>query len=78
MPEQLTEQEAIEKAEAYLKHTYGEDTVRMDVLQNDLSDDAGSMTVECTVSVGGRQSDWRKTFYFEDAEVQDMSARHLR
>lgn len=78
MSTQLTRQSAIEKAKAYLKRTYGEDTVRMDVLDNDIEDDAGSMTVECTVSVGGRQSDWRKTFYFRDGEVQDMSARRLR
>lgn len=78
MSAELTEQEAIEKAKAYLKRTYGEDTLRMDVLDNSIDEDGGSMKVECTVSVGGRQSDWQKTFHFGDGEVQDMSAKRLR
>jgi len=67
----------LRKAQEYLKTHYGEDTVRMDVLNNNVTDGNGTLTVECTVSVGGAQSDWRKTFTFRDGKVVNMTWRHL-
>jgi len=78
MSDELTQEDLIDAAKAYLKSHYGEDTVRMDVLSNTVSDGTGEMNVECTVSVRGRQSDWNKTFTFRDGEVADMRARFLR
>lgn len=75
--EEITQDDLIDAAKAYLKSHYGEDTVRMDVLSNTVSSGTGDMNVECTVSVHGRQSDWNKTFTFRDGEVVDMSARRL-
>ncbi len=77
MPDPLAVDEMVEKAKAYLKSHYGEDTVRMDVLENSVEDGNGELRVECTVSIGGRTSDWAKTFYFSDGEVVNMRARHL-
>lgn len=71
------QQELLRKAQEYLKTHYGEDTVRMDVLNNNVTDGNGTLTVECTVSVGGAQSDWRKTFTFRDGKVVNMTWRHL-
>jgi hypothetical protein len=73
----LTEQEMLHKAQAYLKSHYGEDTVRMEALSNDVEAGNGKLMVECTVSVGGSQSDWRKTFTFKNGEVTNMTWRHL-
>jgi hypothetical protein len=73
----LTQDDLLTKAQAYLKSHYGEDTVRMDVLSNNVVDGEGAMTVECTVSVGGSESDWRKTFTFRGGRVVNMTWRHL-
>lgn len=73
----LTEDKLLQQAQAYLKSHYGEDTVRMDVLSNRVQDGDGALTVECTVSIGGSQSNWRKTFTFRDGEVTNMTWRHL-
>ncbi|MHB8997191.1 MAG: hypothetical protein ACYC63_18245 [Armatimonadota bacterium] len=73
----LTQQQMIEKAKAYLKSHYGEDTVRMDVLSNDVEDGCGALSVECTVSIGGSHSDWRKVFTFKNGNVTNMSWRQL-
>ena len=78
MSDDLTQEDLIEAAKAYLKSHYGEDTVRMDVLSNTVSTGTGEMNVECTVSVHGSQSDWNKTFTFRDGEIVDMRARFLR
>lgn len=73
----ITQDDLLHRAQAYLKSHYGEDTVRMDVLSNDVEDGDGKMTVECTVSIGGAHSNWRKTFTFRDGEVTNMTWRHL-
>ncbi len=78
MGQQSAEAQLISKASAYLKQHYGEDTVRMDVLDNRVENGTGTFRVECTVSVGGSRSDWQKTFYFTDGHVVNMSARFLR
>jgi hypothetical protein len=78
MSDELTQEDLLDAAKAYLKSHYGEDTVRMDVLSDTVSDGTGDLEVECTVSVGGSQSDWRKTFSFRDGEIANMSARFLR
>ncbi|MCD6361195.1 MAG: hypothetical protein J7M38_10050 [Armatimonadetes bacterium] len=77
MAEELTQDELVEKAKQYLKVTYGEDTIRMDVLENTVTDGNGELSVECTVSWHGQQSDWRKVFYFENGAVANMSARQI-
>lgn len=73
----LTEEQLLQQAQAYLKSHYGEDTVRMDVLKNTVEGGEGALTVECTVSIGGSHSDWRKTFTFRDGDVTNMTWRHL-
>lgn len=78
MSPQMSEEQLIAKAKAYLKSHYGEDTVRMDVLDNRVDDGKGTLRVECTVSVGASRSDWMKTFHFTDGQVVNMSARFLR
>jgi hypothetical protein len=49
----------------------------MDVLSNNVNDGDGALTVECTVSVGGSRSNWRKTFTFRSGEVTNMTWRVL-
>ncbi|NLJ34902.1 MAG: hypothetical protein GX358_01500 [candidate division WS1 bacterium] len=78
MKQQSEQEQLIAKASAYLKSHYGEDTVRMDVLDNRVEGGSGTLQVECTVSVGGSHSDWQKTFYFDDGRVVNMSYRFLR
>lgn len=73
----LTEKDLLLKAQVYLKDHYGEDTVRMDVLNNTVDEGNGALTVECTVSIGGAHSNWRKTFTFKNGEVTNMTWRHL-
>lgn len=73
----LTEKQLLDEAKAYLKSHYGEDTVRMDVLSNTVKDGNGALTVECTISIGGAHSNWRKTFTFRDGDVTNMTWRHL-
>jgi len=73
----VAQDELLQKAQTYLKSVYGEDTVRMDVLSDGVEDGNGALTVECTVSVGGSHSNWRKTFTFRDGEVVNMTWRHL-
>lgn len=68
----LSEQEMKEKAIRYLKTQYGEDTVRMDIRNNGVEDGSGVLHVDCTVSVGGSQSDWTKWFTFRQGEVMSM------
>ena len=72
MAETLSEAEMKEKAIRYLKTQYGEDTVRMDVRNNGVEDGSGVLHVDCTVSVGGSQSDWTKWFTFRQGEVMSM------
>jgi len=72
-----TQEQLVHKAQAYLKSQYGEDTVRMDVLSNEVEDANGALTVECTVSIGGSHSNWRKTLTFKNGEVSSMTWHHL-
>ena len=73
----VAQDQLLHQAQAYLKSQYGEDTVRMDVLRNEVEDGNGTLTVECTVSIGGSPSNWRKTFTFKNGEVRNMTWRHL-
>lgn len=77
MAAELTEQDLLHRAQVYLKDHYGEDTIRMDVLSNSVEDGDGQLTVDCTVSVGGGRSNWRKTFTFRDGDVTNMTWRYL-
>lgn len=72
MAEPLSEMEMKEKAVRYLKTQYGEDTVRMDIRNNGVEDGSGVLHVDCTVSVGGSQSDWTKWFTFRQGDVVSM------
>ena len=72
MSEAVTVEELKDKAVLYLKSHYGEDTVRMDIVDNGVSDGNGELHVDCTVSVGGAQSDWTKWFTYKDGEVTNM------
>lgn len=78
MSDQIAVDEMLEKAKAYLKSHYGEDTVRMDVVDNAVEGGEGALKVECTVTFGGRTSDWAKAFHFSDGEVVNMTARRMR
>lgn len=68
----LMENDLKQKAIRYLKTHYGEDTVSMTIQENGLKDGNGVLRVDCTVSVGGSQSDWTKWFTFRDGEVVNM------
>ena len=71
----MTEQELKQKAIHYLKTVYGEDTVSMDVTGNTVEDQNGVLSVDCTVSVDGRHSDWSKKFTFRNGDVVTMTWR---
>lgn len=68
----MHEQELIDKSIAYLKTEYGEDTVRMDVIRNDVVKGNGILHVDCTVSLGGAHSNWTKWFSFTNGNVTSM------
>ncbi|OGF47449.1 MAG: hypothetical protein A2452_02910 [Candidatus Firestonebacteria bacterium RIFOXYC2_FULL_39_67] len=69
----MDEEALIEKAEAYLKEMYDEDTVSMTVTKNKVNEEGfGILSVECVVSVDGEESAWVKDFYFENEEIVDM------
>jgi hypothetical protein len=69
------EAELIHKAKRYLKQSYGEDTVAMTVTNNAVVGGSGTLAVDCTVSVGGRRSDWSKVFHFANGVITDMDYR---
>jgi len=62
-------------AMTYLKRTYNEDTLSMDVIDNSVQDGNGVLHVDCTVSVGGNRSNWTKWFTFVDGQVADLRAK---
>lgn len=68
----MTEDELKDKAVAYLLSHYSEETVKMDVKNNSVSDGNGELHVDCTVRVAGRESDWTKWFTFSNGEVTRM------
>jgi len=68
----MNEAELKQKAIAYLKSHYSEDTVRMDVRKNSVTDGSGELHVDCTVLISGRESDWTKWFTFSKGEVTRM------
>ena len=69
------ERDLIERAKKYLKSHYGEDTVSMTVTDDSVRDGNGILSVDCTVSVNGHESDWSKKFHFKNREVVNMNAR---
>jgi len=71
----LAEADMIAAAKRYLKERYGEDTVAMTVTQNGVRDGTGILAVDCTVRLGGENSDWSKRFTFTRGRITDMSAR---
>ncbi len=71
----MSEERKQTPAMRYLKRTYNEDTVSMDVLEDSVQDGAGVLHVDCTVSVGGARSNWTKWFTFADGEVVDLRAK---
>lgn len=74
----LTEQEITDQIAAYLLRNYGETLVRCEFLGNQLSASGdGRLVTECTVRVGARNSDWRKTFTFRDGEIVNMTWQRL-
>jgi hypothetical protein len=75
MTNNTTEVDLTQAAMRYLKHHYNEDTVSMNILENDVQDGNGVLHVDCTVSVGGSRSDWTKWFTFEHGEVTDLRAK---
>jgi hypothetical protein len=70
-----SEEILVAKAKAYLKRTYDEDTVAMTITKHAVQNGAGRLAVDCTVSVGGRHSDWSKVFHFQGGEIVDMDYR---
>lgn len=68
----MTEQQLTEKAIAFLKTEYGEDTRRMDVVDNAVDNGNGVLHVDCTVSIVGALSNWTKWFTFQNGEVTSM------
>jgi len=68
----MDENKLIAAAKKYLKETYDEDTVTMTVTNNKVKNGTGILSVNCTVSVDGEESDWSKDFHFENGKVVDM------
>ncbi|MGA1199357.1 MAG: hypothetical protein ACO36I_22910 [Candidatus Latescibacterota bacterium] len=68
----MNEEALKDKAIAYLKSHYSEDTVRMDVRNNSVKEGNGELHVDCTVRIAGRTSDWTKWFTFSNGEVTRM------
>jgi hypothetical protein len=68
----LTEEDLKDKAIAYLKQAYDEDTVWMKVQDNGVEGESGTLHVECRVRIGGAESDWTKWFSFEGGAVTGM------
>ncbi len=71
----MTEEDLKDKAIKYLKSHYSEDTVSMDVVKNDVDEGSGIFHVDCTVSIGGQESDWTKWFTFQSGNVVSMDWR---
>lgn len=72
----LTEEELLLKAKKYLKHNYLETTVSMDTIENNVVNENGQLTVNCTVKLLGLfKSDCTKTFTFVDNNIVSMQAR---
>ncbi len=69
----INEKELIDKAKKYLKDVYKEDTVSMTVTNNGVENGNGVMAVECTVRIGGENSDWYKEFTFMNGNVTRMA-----
>jgi hypothetical protein len=69
------EHDLVEKAKKYLKSHYGEDTVSMTVKDSNVVGGVGTLSVDCTVSVNGHESDWTKRFHFKNGEIINMDAR---
>ena len=71
-----SEQDLLSEAQRFLKEHYGEDTVSMDTTDNSVDESGnGVLSVDCTVSVHGRQSDWHKKFTFRDGNAISMDWR---
>lgn len=68
----MTEQQLIEKAIAYLKSEYSEETRSMDVIDNAVTNGDGVLHVDCTVSNGESLSDWTKWFTFRNGQITSM------
>jgi hypothetical protein len=75
MKHNITEENLKQQAKQYLKRHYGEDTVSMDVLNNNVQGGDGELHVDCTVSIEGSKSNWTKWFKFEDGKVTDLRAK---
>lgn len=71
----MIDEELKEKAIRYLKSHYSEDTVSMDIVNNGVEDGSGVLHVDCTVSIGGEESDWTKWFTFQSCNVVSMDWR---
>jgi hypothetical protein len=72
---ELTQDELIEAAKKYLKRTYGEDTLSMEVVSNTVKNGEGVLSVNCTVRAAGVSSHWSKKFYFRAGKIYSMDAR---
>jgi hypothetical protein len=72
-----SQDQLLQTAQAYLRSAYGEETIRMDVLSDDVENGDGQLRVECTVSTGGSHSNWRKTFTFRCGKVVNMTWQYL-
>ena len=73
--ERTNERNLIGKAQNYLKSHYGEDIVSITVNGNSVVDEFGTLSVHCTVSVNGHESEWSKKVHFRDGKVVNMDAR---
>lgn len=71
----MEEKDLINAAKRYLKETYDEDTVSMEITNNSVVNGTGTLSVNCTVNFRGSKSNWSKKFRFEKGKVVDMSAR---
>ena len=72
MATEANEEDLKQRAMEYLRSEYREETVSMDVRNNSVQSGNGELHVDCTVRIGGSESDWTKWFTFNDGEVTHM------
>ena len=66
-----SEEELIEAAKKFLKDTWGEETISMKIIKNEVIDRNGKLHTDCTVKLGGSTSKWHKIFTFRNGKVID-------
>lgn len=63
--------ELIVKAKKFLKDVWGEETLSMKIIKNEVVSGNGKLHTDCEVRLGNSTSKWHKVFYFKNGEIID-------